>query len=467
MSERLYKYGLLAIFVAGILLRLILFLQNPSLWGDESALAFNVCNKSYKELFGGLDLLQASPVGFTMIVKLLLDIFNLQSDYARDFVLRIVPFISGVLVVPVFYYLVKLVFKDNKQAILVSLFFFVLNPCAIIYSAQFKQYSTELFFSVLMLTVFYKLILESRNKWYNTLILSVAPWFSYSSFFVLAAGFLALFIKKWKLCIKIALPVFFSCLIYYFVSLKSVFAMNFANMVGCWANCYGFIDIRHPLRLLFRYGELIATGKLLSAIAGLGLFVISINFLVQKNKIYEKILLLLPFSLTLIASFMHKYAIQGRLILFLLPMFSIALSMLRGKHAFLQKVFMAFVIVIALLTYNIPYSYSRNVAKYLCENIKSEDILLMDQDFLEYDIYLKDKLQNERINVPVDNCDKRNISRCREFISELPSGSYYFLSSSYYVKEITEGLDVKFFDLGFKPRKTKAIYFTKGVTNDN
>ena len=109
MEEKFYKRGLILIFGLGILLRVVLFLVNPSLFADESALAINIYNKSFKELFGALDFLQASPVGFTIIVKSLITIFNPQSDYLRDLVLRIFPFISGMLSLPAFYYLVKLI----------------------------------------------------------------------------------------------------------------------------------------------------------------------------------------------------------------------------------------------------------------------------------------------------------------------------------------------------------------------
>lgn len=50
MEDKSYKWGLILLFGVGIILRLVLFLQNPSLWGDEAALALNVCNKSYEQL---------------------------------------------------------------------------------------------------------------------------------------------------------------------------------------------------------------------------------------------------------------------------------------------------------------------------------------------------------------------------------------------------------------------------------
>lgn len=467
MSERLYKYGLAAIFVIGILLRLVLFIQNASLWGDEAALAFNVCNKSYKELFEGLDFLQASPVGFTLMVKFLLNSFNPQSDYARDFVLRIIPFISGILVLPIFYCLVELIFQDDKKAKLISLFFLVINPCAVAYSAQFKQYSTELLCSVLVLISFYKLLVTGKYKWQHSFLFAVVPWFSYSSFFMLAVGFCCLFIKNWKLCIKTALPVFFSCIIYYFLSLKSVFAVNLSNMVACWSGCYGFMDFRHPLRFLFKFGELFAVGKLFSALTGFVFFAVNIKYCFYKDKFSRKLFFLLPLGLTILASLMHRYAIQGRLVLFLLPTFAIIIALMNDRLTNYLRWIMALFMCISLFNYtptDISYSYSRQLVNYLKENINVNDIIVLDhgKGFNEYDIYLDAYIPNERIYLNTGICGKKYLNKCRNGLEALPSGNYYFLSSSYFVEEITKDFETKSLDLGFKPKKTKAIYFTKG-----
>lgn len=466
MKEKFYKWGLILIFGLGVILRLVLFLQNQSLWGDEAALAFNVCNKSYKELFGGLDVLQASPVGFTLMVKFLLNSINPQSDYARDFILRVIPFISGILVIPIFYYLVKLLFKNDKKAILISLFFFVMNPCAVAYSSQFKQYSTELLCSVIILICFYRLLTNENYKWQYSIILAVVPWFSYSSFFMLAAGFLGLLIKNWRLCIKTALPVFLSCAVYYFVSLKSVFSVSFNDMVGCWSVCYGFMDFRHPLRFFFKFGELFAVEKLFSALTGFVFFAVCIKYCFYKDNCLKKTVLLLPLGLTILASLMHKYAVQGRLILFLLPTFAIIIALMEDRLtkylSWIMAVFMALSLFIYTPT-DISYSYSRQIVNFLKENIKDSDIILLDhgKGFNEYDIYLDGVVPNKRVYLDTGICGKKHIDKCRDMLNELSNGNYYFLSSSYFVEEITRDFSVKELDLGFKPRYRKAIYFEK------
>ena len=103
--KRGYKFFIIFLFALGILLRLYLYLQNSSLWFDEAGLAINFFTKSYKGLLGGLNYLQAAPAGFCLMVKALIDIFHFDNDFYKDYLIRIVPFLSGVLTLPAFFYL--------------------------------------------------------------------------------------------------------------------------------------------------------------------------------------------------------------------------------------------------------------------------------------------------------------------------------------------------------------------------
>ncbi len=466
LEDKFYKRGLFLIFGLGVILRVLLFFINPSLFADESALVINIYNKSFFELFGALDFLQASPVGFTIIVKSLISIFNPQSDYLRDLVLRIVPFISGMLALPAFYYLVRLIFKENRKAVLTSLFFLFFNPCVIYYCAQIKQYSTEMLVSIILLTFFYKMVCNKEYKWWYALIFAISPWFSYSSFFILAVGFLAVLISDRKLFIKSVIPVFLSCLIYYFVSLRFVFAETFLQMRAVWEVNLGFIDLHHPLRTLLRYGDSFANSKPISALSGFIFFAICLIYSFGREKYSKKLLFVLPIFLTLFASLLHKYAIQARLILFLMPLFAIAAASIRGRIADILKLVLALIMLYSIHSYDVEpsgncYSYAREIVSYLEENIKDKDMILMDTTVNDYNMYLsKRNFNNKVVYLPVA-CFKKDLAECKQFIRELPEGDYYLLSLSYYVKELTEGFNTKDFEVGFKPKRTKVIYFEK------
>ena len=64
------------IIVFGIVVRLVQYLSNRSLWADEAALALNIVNRSYSELGQPLDYDQAAPIGFLWLEKLAIDIFG-------------------------------------------------------------------------------------------------------------------------------------------------------------------------------------------------------------------------------------------------------------------------------------------------------------------------------------------------------------------------------------------------------
>ena len=64
MEENYKKVGsifLPFIIILGIVFRVYAYLQNPSFWFDESALAYNVITLKYTELLGVLHLQQVAP----------------------------------------------------------------------------------------------------------------------------------------------------------------------------------------------------------------------------------------------------------------------------------------------------------------------------------------------------------------------------------------------------------------------
>ena len=468
LKERGYKISLSVIFVLGILFRCYVFFRNPSLWSDEVYLTFNIYEKSYTGLLSSLSRLQASPPGFTVPVKILLDFFSPAAEYYRDMILRIIPFISGVLSLPLFYYFSKLVFRNKKKYILAALIFFAFNPCAIIYCAQFKQYSTELLCAILLLIIFYKIIFQKEYKNIYAAGITIIPWFSYSSFFIIAAGFLSILIKKdTKLFVKTFFPFILSCLIYYIVSLRFVFAANYAEMNKFWSGAYGFLSLNHPLRFFTRFGELFAATKATSVIAGGIFFLFCVRYCFSKENLHKKILILIPILLVILASIFHKYAIQPRLILFLLPCFMIALSSIESKIENILKIILFIIMLYSLPNYypeqtSLSYSYAREAAAYLKNNLKESDKIILNSIQSDYEIYLN-KLNLDKSRLIVIPCRTEELEKCQSELKKLPEGSYYFLSIIAGVEEMTniEGFETSRINLNFNPKWNKTLYFEK------
>ena len=466
IKDRVYKIGLAVILALGILFRCYVFLRNQSLWCDEVHLAFNIYEKSYWELLRGLDRMQAAPPGFSIASKLLLNIFNPATDYYRDMVLRIIPFVSGLCTIPAFYYFSKLVF-NNKKYMLWSLLLFNLNPCAIIYCAQFKQYSTELLCSIILLIIFYKIIAQEKLKPAYSFVIALIPWFSYSSFFIIASGFLVLFIKNRKSATKTVIPFVFSGVIYYLISLKFVFGLNYNSMEEFWSRTYGFLSLTHPLRFFIRFGELFAAGKFLSVISGLIVLGFFFWYCIAKSDLHKKLLLIVPVVLLIFASLVHKYAVQPRLILFVLPCFIIMLSSIENRAANTIKILLALIMIHSLPNYypeqtGFSYSYAREAAAYLKNNLKKSDKIILNHDYTDYEIYLN-KIGIQPSDTIIIHCSTLDIESCHNALKMLPPGSYYFLSIIPGAKEMTkvDGFAVKDLNLDFKPKQCKAVYFEK------
>ena len=465
--DKYYKIILILIFLTGILIRSYLYICNQSLWLDEASLAINVVNEPYKNLFEGLKLLQACPPGFTIITKFLVDFVNTENLYTRDLILRVIPFTSGVLSVFAFYYLLKLIFPHNKSAVLTALAFLTFNPAAITYSVQFKQYSLELFLGIILLTIFYKMLILNKNKKYYPVIIAISPWFSYSAFFIIASGLLALLFKNKKDFLLISVITLISCVIYYLVSLKSVFELNYSGMDAYWSLAYSFLEINHPTRLFYRIGDLFTMYKIPSLIAGIICSFALICYLANKEHKLSKILFIFPVVLTIAASMLHRYPFCCRLILFLLPMLLITLAGCKIKGSSILKIITALILVFSLFSYKPDakeycYAYGRYSADYVKKHIKKDETIILDEMKAEYVLYLNGYNQNNIITFPT-TCLFDNIEKCTDFVKKLPRGGYYFLASSYYAREIVEyaGLKPIELDLGFKPKKCKAVYFEK------
>lgn len=460
ISKKWDKILIIFIFVVGILFRLYFYLQNSSLWFDEAGLAMNLITKSYKSLLGGLDYLQAAPAGFCLMEKVLIDIFKTNNDMYRDYILRLLPLLAGILSLPAFFYLAKLVFND-KSKIFFAFAIFSLNTHAILYCSQCKQYTTELLLSVILIVFFIK-ILRGEYNWLYSFFIATAPWFSYSSFFVITAGMFALFIKKRRYFLYCILPLILSCVVYYFLSLKSVVLLNYSGMDQVWITFKAFADLHHPMRLLIRFGELFMLTKPYAILSAAICFYAFMHFCFEKKELSLKLLLILPVIIVIIASLGHKYPIYSRLILFLLPACAIAVADLNGSFGKFLKIIFGLVVIYSLLNNSIyakemAYSYARDVISYIKDNIKDTDAIIMDNDSTEYYFYMVGKsIDNQIYKMPV-TCIKGNVDICKDYINSLPNGDYYFLSSHDNVVDVAR--DYKMYDLPFKPKYVKAVYF--------
>ena len=127
----------------GIYLRIAQYAFNRSLWLDEAMLIYNVSGRDFIGLLQMLDYDQVAPFGFLWLTKVLV-IFLGKSE----FVLRLFPLIAGILSLLFYYYLARK--YSSYQLIMVGVTMFALSYPLLRYSTEFKPYSSDVLFALIL-----------------------------------------------------------------------------------------------------------------------------------------------------------------------------------------------------------------------------------------------------------------------------------------------------------------------------
>jgi len=353
-SHDFYAFLCYTIICFGIVLRLVQYLYNRSLWLDEAMLALNIVNRSFTELLTPLDYRQNAPLLFLMLERLSVKILG-NSEYA----LRLPSLIFGIASILLFYQVLKRYTHPN--VVLFSLCFFAISDPLIYYSSEVKQYSCDLAASLLIYLIVHH-FQTNEISWSKTINLGIIStllmWISFTSLFVLASGFICLAIfnikqQNWQKLSKLIPPLLIGlislgCLYYFFLS-KSM-SNDALQKSWEWKGGFAPIPILSPIRETIKWYLdtfidmfISPSGFQLPGLAGM-LFLVGCFCLFIKNK-HKLLLFLLPSGLTLFASSMQKYPFStltnynygqgGRLILFLVP--SIIILVAEGINYFRNK----------------------------------------------------------------------------------------------------------------------------------
>ncbi len=307
----------------GVLLRLAQYLYNRSLWVDEAALALNIRNRSFSELFYPLDYAQAAPIGFLIVEKLLY-----QTLGHSEYVLRLFPFLCGVIAL----FLLRKVAVDflGEQAALISLGLFAVSSRLVYYASELKPYSSDVCIALLL----YALTTSIRSKRFTIprmalfgIVGGIAICFSYPAVFVLAGIGLSLTLfhlsrKEWAKVGYLSIPCGLwsaAFLVCYFLSI-AVQTRDEA-FYTYWSHSFmpifptSFSDPDWFVETFF--GVLNPAGLILPGLAAF-VFLVGCVSMFQRERTRLS-LLLSPILLTLVASGLHKYPFADRLLLFIVP----------------------------------------------------------------------------------------------------------------------------------------------------
>ena len=174
----------LMILIIGLVIHIVPYFYNRSLWIDEAFLVSSILQRSVVDmLLKPLDWGQSAPIGYLYIVKL----FSLIGS-GSELSLRLWSLLSFFGSVTVFFFLLKDVLGVKKPEVFTAIF--AILPFYIYFSNEAKQYMSDNFFVILTVYLFG---LYQRKK-LSTITLSISYaliiWFSFSSIFFIAGSML-------------------------------------------------------------------------------------------------------------------------------------------------------------------------------------------------------------------------------------------------------------------------------------
>jgi hypothetical protein len=343
-----------AAVVLGLALRTSAYLSNHSLWLDESMLALNVLDRSPGQLFDKLDYDQGAPVAFLLAVKLSVAVFGTSES-----ALRLVPFVGSVCGLVGFAALARRVLPAFAAALAVWLF--AVSPQVVSYAGECKQYSTDAAIAVGLLLAAVLIPAspgrerERNGRWILLAVAGAASvWASHPAVFVLGGiGLVLLASPAWtgdRTTLFRAGAVIatwgVSFVGVYFISLRQLAGNE--NLLKYWAD--GFLP-HNPVWVVpwlcaraldffrlpggFDAPAVLSVVRLEVGAAGLAV-ALAVGGTADWVRWARPVaaMLLLTVGITLAASALHKYPVEGRLVLFLVPLACLAVA--RGGGAVRQ-----------------------------------------------------------------------------------------------------------------------------------
>ena len=319
-----------ALLASGIVLRVAQFASGRSLWKDEAFLALNVTDRTIPQLFQPLDYNQAIPPGFLVVEKLLVGALG-NSDYT----LRLFPLVAGVASLFVFHAVARRC-CSGALGVGVSLALFALSEPLCNYASEVKQYSTDVLIALLLTLAAIRAhddgLTTVRRVATLGLLGAAAVWFSYPSVFVLAGIGASLLLSPLRAGDGAATRRALACgalwaasfAAFYWLCLRKVSAGS--SLHESWMGRGAFMpfpprsgaDASWYQETFFRVFEY--PGGFPPYLTGLaGLLALLGGFTLFTERRGRFFLLALPVAFTLLASALHKYPFQGRLLLFLAP----------------------------------------------------------------------------------------------------------------------------------------------------
>ena len=326
-----------SLIILGAALRVWVYLANRSFWMDEASLYGNLNGKAILDFSSHLQGDQLAPFGFLILERLLVGILG-----ASRYVVRFVPLVCGLSSLWLFKSLAVRWLPYASG--LVALALFALSDDLIYYASELKPYSGDLLVSLGALAATARLRGpgDERAMAILGLLALAAPWFSFSSVFVIAGCGIGLVIDRavhregkklgWLLAIAAAW------------SLSTVLAYLASSwLLDPGTSMYIFWDFAFPPLLPSTRANLVKLGGIvlevfvnpLNLVAPvfpvfgvalpLVLLILGGRSLIRRDRAVF-LILAIPILLAFAAAAARRYPFHGRLILPLVPAFYLMIA---------------------------------------------------------------------------------------------------------------------------------------------
>lgn len=320
------KCSLAALF-AGVVVRLVQYASNRSLWLDEVLTVLNLQERNYGELLGALSHNQAAPPLFLWIEELAINTLG-NNEYA----LRLYPLIGGLLSLYLCYRFTQR-FTDGWSGP-VALSLFAIQSYVVYFAGEVKPYSWDVAIGLLLFMMLAAMCTfrPSRKQLIGAgLIGAISIWLSFPSILIMAAVEATNLIKlqvwkakgrEWRSLLVRRLPLYALWL----TSLAGLYVANVSKTLSETGLSQGWAD-RYPAGWLDIWWTIDSLGQFfykpmgfLSPMDGLAIlpFLIGLGYLYRTHG-WRLAYLGSPFLLTLLASYLHQYPFRNRLVMFLTP----------------------------------------------------------------------------------------------------------------------------------------------------
>ena len=325
-GEILFRIFIIAVIAMGIVLRASKYLPGWSMRGDELAVTRNLISRSALDLVTRpLDDEQAAPFGFLLLSKTVMTLFG-RSEY----VLRIISFISGCASLVLMY---RLLAKTcDRYGTLFALTAFALSYYLIYYSAELKQYASDVLICIILALFFHNHIsreTNARDFWQLGVAGALGICFSHPAIFVVIAIGCTLVIhyrRERKKLLWVSIVGFIWAglfLLIYLILLRKQTGSEY--LITFWRNLQSFMPMPpwkdpawFPGALMYLFSTLSGLAQVMYFVVPLYLYGLWMFF---KEKRWQWITFTsITILLNMVVSGFEKFPFHGRLIIYLLPL---------------------------------------------------------------------------------------------------------------------------------------------------